>query len=86
MSKHVTIPENIAEKIRQRKPFTDSLAVGYWTKGGTYIIASNGKWRDDGKPRDLLAILPGDLGHGQVIQLYIAVAPEFVAEVERVLR
>lgn len=69
------------EAIRERRGFTTPHLIATRTKGGTYVIASSGKWNDDGKPRDLLAVLPGDLGQGVVIQLYVAASPDLVAEV-----
>ena len=74
-----------AEAIRARRAFTNDHLIGAHTKGGTYVLASKGKWNDNGKPRDLLAILPSDIGQGQVLALYIAVNPELIAEVESAL-
>lgn len=68
--------------LRERKAFTTPHLIVSHTKGGTYVLASNGKWNDNGKPRDLLAVLPGDLGHGHVLQLWVSVSPELMAEVE----
>lgn len=70
--------------IRDRRPFAGHVVTGYLSKGGTYIIANRGIWNDNGKPRDLVVILPGDLGSGRVIPLYIAVNPEFIAELEAI--
>lgn len=71
--------------IRERRGFVGTHVMGTTTRGGTYIIASLAKWNDSGHPRDLLAVLPGDLGHGRVLPLYIAVGPDLVTEVEEIL-
>lgn len=71
--------------IRERRGFKTDHLIATYTKGGTYVIASAGKWNDNGKPRDLVAILPGNLGQGRVLALYIAVNPALVAEIEAVL-
>jgi len=93
MTKLVTIPEALAQKIRARKPFSEKEGgsiLGYRTRGGSYIIASAAWIGDGGKTRDLILVLPAfgaDNSTGlAAIQLYVAVAPELVAEVERVLR
>jgi hypothetical protein len=72
------------EAIRERRGFTTPHLVATHTKGGTYVIASSGRWNDDGKPRDLLAVLPGDLGQGVVIQLYVGASPDLMAEVAEI--
>ena len=74
-----------ATAIRERRGFATDHVIATTTKGGTYVIASSGKWNDSGLPRDLLAILPGDLGQGRVLALYIAVSPDLIAEVEAIL-
>lgn len=81
MSKLIS-PEAIA-KIKARKPYgaaEDTWTIGYLTKGGTYIVASNGRQSDSGKPRDLVAITPFG-----VQSIWIAVNPDFIAELERAL-
>lgn len=79
------IDPEMAAAIRDRRAHSNDHLIAAHTKGGTYVIASSGKWNDNGKPRDLIAILPGDLGQGQVIALYVAVNPALVAEVETLL-
>lgn len=79
------IGESIAKAIRERLPFIDSSLIGYLSKGGTYMLASRGRWNDNGKRRDLAAILPGDLGQGQVISLYIGTNPQLVDELQGIL-
>lgn len=82
------ITPHVAELIRNRQPVTpndDPHLIAYMTKGGTYIVASNGKQTDSRKPRDHAAILPGDLGKGRVIPLYIATHPDLIAELERLV-
>lgn len=60
----------------------DGWNHAYVTAGGTYIIASQGKWNDSGKPRDLVAVLPSSskaLGLGCcVVQLNPAVNTDFI--------
>ena len=73
------------EAIRERRGFVTPHLIATVTKGGTYIIASSGRWNDNGRPRDLVAILPGDLGQGRVLALYIAVNPALIAELEAAL-
>lgn len=80
-----TLSPEFAKAIRDRRGFTDDHLLAARTRGGTYVIASAGRWNDNGKPRDLVAILPRDLGQGQVLKLYVAVNPAFVAELEAVL-
>lgn len=78
----------VAERIRKRQPVTkshDPHLIAYRSKGGTYIIGSNGAQGDSGKPRDLAAILPGNLGQGRVIQLYISAHPDLIRELERLI-
>lgn len=70
------------EAIRERRAFKDPNLIAAYTKGGTYVLASSGRWNDSGRPRDLLAILPGNLGQGQVLKLYVGVSPDLVDEVE----
>lgn len=74
-----------AEAIRERRAFKDANLIAAHTKGGTYVLASSGRWNDSGRPRDLLAILPGNLGQGQVLKLYVGVSPDLVDEVEATL-
>ena len=74
-----------AEAIRERRGFATDHFIAATTNGGTYILASSGKWNDSNLPRDLLAILPGDLGQGRVLALYIAVNPDLIAEVEAII-
>lgn len=84
MSSTIPSPE-FAEAIRERRAFKDQNLIAAHTKGGTYVLASSGRWNDNGRPRDLLAILPGNLGQGQVLKLYVAVNPDLVDEVEATL-
>lgn len=75
------LPPHAVENIRARRLYDSGWTIGYLTKGGTYIIASNGSTTDSGQPRDLLAILPGDVGQGAVLILWVAVGPQLVDEV-----
>jgi hypothetical protein len=74
----------VLERIRNRSAFAQPIQqlTGYWTQGGTYVIASAGYATDSGDPRDLVAILPGDLGQGRVVPLYIGTNPAVVAYLE----
>lgn len=57
----------------------DPFTYTYRARGGTYIIASQGTITDSGRPRDLIAILPGSLDLGtRVLPLYVAVDPDLV--------
>lgn len=79
------LPDELAEAIRARRPIKTEWTDCYRTRGGTYVIASNGRQSDSGKPRDLLAILPSDVGQGAVLKLWMAVNPDFVAAVEHLV-
>jgi hypothetical protein len=53
----------VESRIRHRLPFpfgdaTDPFVLGYTTPGGSYILASNGRQSDDGRPHDLILIYP----------------------------
>lgn len=77
---HVTL-----ERIAQRKPVTekhDPWILGYRTKGGSYIVASNGRQTDSGKPHDLMLIRLD----GSVVVLRPNVNPAAVADVRRYVR
>ena len=52
--------------------------VAYVTGGGTYIIASSPRITDDGKPHDLVAILPGALNGTRVVPLRPTVNPDLI--------
>lgn len=52
--------------------------TAYLTDGGTYIIASAGHSTDSGRPRDLVAVLPGNLEGSRVLQLNITVNPDLL--------
>lgn len=78
------LTDDECEAIRMRRPFNGPYVSGYFTKGGSFVLANRGMWNDNGKPRDLALILPADLGKGQVIPLYVAVNPDFIAELEAV--
>jgi len=67
--------------IINRKPHNGDQLVSYITKGGTYVIASAGRWNDNGLPRDLAAI--GRFG--DVVALTPTAAPEFLAALRHVV-
>jgi hypothetical protein len=82
----VMISEEAAARIVAGKPFGekhDRWSIGYRTKGGTYVIASNGRQSDAQRPRDLVVILPGVWGpdghESRVLPLTPLVNPDFVA-------
>ncbi len=52
------LPENLRAHIRKHEPFWSPQLMGYYTDGGTYIIASSDMANDDGEAHDLFAILP----------------------------
>lgn len=74
------------EAIRERRPFvTAGVLTGYVTKGGTYVLAAPAMVTDSGFPRDLLAVLPGNIGQGAVLALSITVNPDLVREVTELI-
>lgn len=78
--------ERLADAIEARATGAfDAFLTIYVTKGGTLIIASRGSVTDSGKPRDLAAILPADLGAGRVLPLWLAVNPELITGLEAAL-
>ena len=69
------------EDIRVHAPFNETLLEAYMTPGGTYMLATPGKWTDSGAPRDLIAVV----GDGAlIIPLYPAVNPDLVTEVQAI--
>lgn len=79
------LSEKAQQKIRRAEPMgkhDDPQVFAYYTRGGTYIIASHALWNDDDKPKDLIAINR----YGNLIQLSPTVSPELVAEVEELAR
>jgi hypothetical protein len=80
------LPVEIVEAIRARRPFRDPQLMGYVSLGGTYMVASPPGVTDHGYRRDLIAVLPGDLGHGRVVPLYLGTNPDVVAFLEEALR
>ena len=53
--------------------------IGYVTDGGTYIIASQAEWNDDGKPHDLVAILSAHIGdNSRIMPLRPTVNPDLL--------
>lgn len=59
----------------------DPHLIGYTTKGGTYMLATNGKQSENGKPNDLLAIT----GHTGVHIIRATIHPQLVGEVRELL-
>lgn len=79
-------PEDV-ENIRQRRRFASRWGFGYLTRGGTYIVATNGAQTDSRKPRDLVVVLPVALaGDRRVIPLTPLVHPTLVGTLERELQ
>lgn len=72
--------------LRTRQRFTEGDLSAYITKGGSYVLATSGAYSDDGKARDLLLILPVDLGKGRLVRLWPALHPQFVPSIEEALR
>lgn len=73
------------QAIRERRIFDEGWLCGYVTPGGTYMVATPGCYTDDGRKRDLCAILPSDIGNGRVVPVWIAVNPDVVEFLEREL-
>lgn len=70
-----------AEKIKNRKPIKradDPWLLAYTTRGGTYIIASNGEQNDRPGARDLIMVR----WDGWITSLAPNVSPTLVEEVE----
>lgn len=76
-----TIADELKPRIVARESFTSPWIIAYTTKGGTYMIASNGKWNDSGKPRDLMAVR----ADGTALVLRPTVDPDFVNELRALL-
>lgn len=70
-----------AAKIGQLNPAT----IAYWTPGGHYVIATDGKWTDSGAPRDLAVILPLPIEGTRVIPLYVGVNPDLITALRAAL-
>ena len=71
------------EAIANRKPYRgedDPFTIGYRSAGGTYMIASKGKWNDSSRPRDLIAIVEMISGT-RAIPCTPLVNPDFLAAV-----
>jgi hypothetical protein len=79
------LDKGIARLIERRESFTTRWLIGYRTKGGSYMLATPREQTDSGKARDLVLVLPGDLGHGMAVACYIAVNPKLVELVERIV-
>lgn len=79
------INDSIVTAVRYRRPFKTAHLYGRPTAGGTYLLGVPAPWNDDDKPRDLLAILPADLGNGRVVVLRPTANPDVVAYLEREL-
>lgn len=77
-------PEEV-EAIGKRRAFTGTWSIGYLTHGGSYVIASSPNSTDSGLARDLALILPAELGHGRVLQLYVGTNPGLLPELEAIL-
>lgn len=82
------ISAEAAERVVKGEPYGtkhDPWTVGYRTKGGSYIIASNGRQNDVQRLRDLLIILPAPLVRDpeptRVFALTPVVTPEFIAAI-----
>lgn len=67
------------DMIRRRKPFDDGQLTAYRTRGGSYMIATPGKWTDSGKTRDLVAISEGTW----VIALSQLANPDLLGELNK---
>lgn len=63
------LDRNIKNAIFCRNAFRTRTLTGYFTQGGTYIIAMVGGHADNGQPRDLVAVLRQPLGGRMVLKL-----------------
>ena len=63
----------------------DAATMAYYSRGGSYILATDGKWTDSGRPRDLLAITPLRMEGTRVHYLWPAVNPNLVAALRAAL-
>lgn len=78
-------PEDL-EAINERRGFVTPALIGTTTKGGTYIVASNGALSADGRPVDLVAVVVTLSGELDAIPLRPTVNPELVDEIKAALR
>ena len=65
--------EIVDAAINRRVGKIDAGTTAYVTRGGTWVLTANGDLRDNGKPQDLVAVLPGKLELSRVLPLYIGV-------------
>ena len=66
----------------------DTWTCAYFTKGGSYILASNAATNDDGVTHDLVLILPPSYRNfvpSRVIQLRINVNPDLIIALRKAL-
>ncbi len=77
-------PEHL-EAINERRGFVTPALIGTMTKGGTYIIATNGALEANGRSKDLAAVVPTLTGW-LVIALRPTVNPALIAEIQAALR
>lgn len=78
------LSEVVAKRIRAGKPVTlnhDPYLIAYWTRGGTYVIGTNGNQTDSGRPHDLMAIGFS----GEVIVLRPTANPDLVDDVKEAM-
>lgn len=86
MSEYLT--RAAAKQLADGKPYGlahDPWTFGYRSHGGSYLIAGNGRQRDDGQPCDLLLVLPAPMGDSRVIELRPTVNPDFTAAVRAIV-
>lgn len=76
-------PEHL-EAINERRGFMTPALIGTTTRGGTYIIATNGALESNGQSRDLVAVVP-TLAGWAAVALRPTVNPELIAEIEAAL-
>lgn len=78
------LSEKAIKRIKQGKSYSekhDPWSIGYWSRGETYIIASNGKQTDSMTPNDLVAIT----FNGTVVQLRPTTNPELIELVTKIV-
>lgn len=78
---HQPSPAEIVDMARRGVAFEGGWIKGRRTKGGTFIVTSKGFQFDDDQDRDSIAIT----AWGKVAQLGLAVAPDWVEEIEQAI-
>lgn len=75
----------VAAAAERRTGQINPATLAYLTDGGTYVIATDPSWTDNGMPRDLVAVLPMKLETSRVVPLFPTVNPDLVAALRKEL-